>query len=169
MPHPAQIVSALADPDRLALYARVVAAGPGGLPRERAGSGEGGGAGARKSLARLVRAGLVREEGDRVVSVPEVYAAALEEHRPAVRDPADALFRDGRLSSLPVRQELRERVFARITERFFAPGMKYTEKQVNAALRSCYDDPSSMRRHLVDEGYLTRDAEGSEYRVAERG
>ncbi|MFD6950944.1 hypothetical protein A6A08_20820 [Nocardiopsis sp. TSRI0078] len=163
MPHPTQIVSALADPARLALYARVVGAGPGGVPAEEV---RGGGARERKRLARLADAGLVREDGDRVVAEPEVFAAALEEQRPVDRDPVDSLFHDGRLTSLPVRRELRHRVFGRVTERFFAPGAKYTEKQVNAALLSCCDDPSSMRRHLVDGGYLVRNDEGSVYQRA---
>ncbi|WP_117198658.1 DUF2087 domain-containing protein [Nocardiopsis sp. TNDT3] len=161
MPHPTQIVSSLADPDRLELYARVVGAGAGGLPAEEVR------ARGRRDMSRLVEAGLVREEGDRLVCVPEVFSAALEEHRPVRRDPVDALFHEGRLSALPARRELRARVFARITDRFFAPGATYTEKQVNAALRSCCDDHSAMRRHLVDEGYLTRDDDGSAYRVVE--
>ncbi|WP_017571181.1 DUF2087 domain-containing protein [Nocardiopsis halotolerans] len=165
MPHPTQIVSSLADPDRLALYARVVGAGAEGVSAEEV---RAGGSRARKELARLTDAGLVREDGDRVVYVPEVFSAALEEHRPVRRDPVDALFHDGRLTTLPAKQELRQRVFARITDRLFAPGTTYTEKQVNAAILSCFDDPSSMRRHLVDEGYLTRDDEGSAYRVAAR-
>ncbi|WP_150251718.1 DUF2087 domain-containing protein [Nocardiopsis deserti] len=163
MPHPTQIVSSLANSDRLALYARVVAAGAGGLP---AGEVRADGRG-RRNLARLSDAGLVREDDGRVVCVPEVFSAALEEHRPVRRDPVDALFHDGRLSALPARRELRVRVLARITDRFFAPGATYTEKQVNAALRSCCDDHSAMRRHLVDEGYLTRDDDGSAYRVVE--
>ncbi|WP_444961330.1 DUF2087 domain-containing protein [Nocardiopsis sp. M1B1] len=163
MPHPTQIVSSLADPDRLELYARVVGAGAGGLP---AGEVRARGSRGRRNLARLVDAGLVREDGDRLVCVPEVFSAALEEHRPVRRDPVDALFHEGRLSALPARRELRVRVFARVTERFFAPGATYTEEQVNAALRSCCDDHSAMRRHLVDGGYLTRDDDGRAYRVA---
>ncbi|WP_150236914.1 DUF2087 domain-containing protein [Nocardiopsis quinghaiensis] len=164
MPHPAQIVSALADPTRLALYARVVGSGSGGVPAEEV---RAGGSRDRRRLARLAEAGLVREDGDRVVAVPEVFATALEEHRPVRHDPVDSLFHDGRLTTLPARRELRHRVFERITGRFFAPGVKYTEKQVNAALRSCCEDPSSMRRHLVDEGYLARNDEGSVYRLAD--
>ncbi|OOC55632.1 MULTISPECIES: DUF2087 domain-containing protein [Nocardiopsis] len=162
MPHPTQIVSALADPARLALYARVVHAGSDGVPAEEA---RAGGSRERKRLARLADAGLVREDGDRVVADPAVFATALEEHRPIDRDPVDSLFHGGRLTALPARRELRRGVFERVTGRFFAPGVKYTEKQVNAALLSCCDDPSSMHRHLVDEGYLTRNDEGSVYRV----
>ncbi|PDP89327.1 hypothetical protein CQJ94_02735 [Glycomyces fuscus] len=164
MPHPTQIVSSLADSDRLALYARVVGAGSGGLPAEEVRADGPRGLG---NLARLAEAGLVREDGDRVVCVPEAFSAALAQNRPVRRDPVDALFHDGRLTALPAKRELRGRVFARITERFFAPGATYTEKQVNAALRSCWDDHSAMRRHLVDEGYLARDDGGGAYRVAD--
>ena len=163
MPHPAQIVSSLADSDRLALYARVVGAGAEGVPADDV---RAGGARAVRHLRRLADAGLVREEDGRVVCVPEVFAAALGENSPSAHDPVDALFHEGRLTDLPVRRALRLGVLARITGRLFAPGMEYTEKQVNTAIRTCFDDPSSLRRYLVEEGYLTRESDGSVYRVA---
>ncbi|RKS05754.1 hypothetical protein DFP74_1365 [Nocardiopsis sp. Huas11] len=162
MPHPAQLTSSLADPDRLALYARVVCSGGAGLPAEEVRSA---GAKAAKRLARLLRDGLVREDGDRVVAVPEVFGEATASARPRSADPVDAVFRAGRLAELPARRELRLAVFARVTERLFAPGLEYTEKQVNTAIRTCYDDPSALRRHLVEEGFLAREDDGSRYRV----
>lgn len=162
MPHPTQLVSSLAAPDRLSLYARVVSAGPEGLDRA-----EFQGARSAKRLARLVRDGLVREEGSRVVAMPEVFAEAMRAHKDEtkVTDPVDALFHEGRLTSMPARRELRLAALGRIAGRLFAPELEYTEKQVNIAIRTCFDDPSAMRRYLVEEGFLDREDDGSLYRL----
>lgn len=165
MPHPNQLASSLADPDRLLLYAQVVCAGTEGRSAAEINAD---GAKARKQLSRLLRDGLVRQDGQRVVAVPEVFGEATESQRAAATEPVDALFHNGRLTSMPAKENLRQAVFARLTQRLFAPELEYTEKQVNLAIRTCYDDPSAMRRYLVEEGYLTREADGSRYRVADR-
>lgn len=165
MPHPAQLVSSLAAPERLSLYARVVSAGPEGLDRA-----ELQGARPTKRLARLVRDGLVREKGSRIVAVPEVFAEAMRAHKDETRatDPVDALFHEGRLVSIPAKRELRLAALGRIADRLFAPELEYTEKQVNTAIRTCFDDPSAMRRSLVEEGLLDRENDGSLYRLPQR-
>lgn len=162
MPHPARLVSALADAERLELYARVVTAGACGVPAAEFSGGR-----APRHLAELVGAGLVRERDGRVAAVTGVFAAALREQRPAApRDPVDALFRDGRLVSVPARREVRSKVLDRISRRLFAPGTDYDEKQVNAVLRTCFDDTAALRRYLVDEGHLDRTDDGGVYRLA---
>ncbi|MCY9785937.1 DUF2087 domain-containing protein [Nocardiopsis sp. EMB25] len=163
MPHPTQLASSLADADRLALYARVVCAGPDGIPSEEIRSG---GARAVKRLTRLLRDELVREADQRITAVPDVFREAVEGQRPVVSDPVDALFRHGRLTRLPVRSDLRQAALRQVTDRLFAPELEYTEKQVNTAILTCFDDPSAMRRYLVEEGYLEREDDGSRYRVA---
>ena len=40
----------------------------------------------------------------------------------------------------------------------FEPGRTYSEAEVNETLRAFYDDYAALRRYLVDEGFLTRDA-----------
>ena len=165
MPHPTQLVSSLAAPERLSLYARIVSAGDEGVDRA-----ELRGARPAKRLARLLRDGLVREEGSRIVAVTEVFAEAMRAHKEETRsaDPVDALFHEGRLTSMPARRELRMAALGRVTERLFAPELEYTEKQVNTAIRTCFDDPSAMRRYLVEEGFLDREDDGSRYRLAQR-
>ncbi|MFL1377138.1 MULTISPECIES: DUF2087 domain-containing protein [unclassified Nocardiopsis] len=164
MPHPARIASALADPERLELYARVVVAGATGVPAEEVAAA---GPVAARHLARLAQAGLIREEDGRVEWVPDAFAAAVRDQRPAEpRDPVDELFRDGRLVSMPARRETRLKVLDRIARRLFVPGADYDEKQVNALLRTCFDDTSALRRYLVDEGRLDRTDDGRVYRLA---
>ena len=38
----------------------------------------------------------------------------------------------------------------------FEPGRVYTERSVKRALRSYHPDPASIRRYLVDEGFMDR-------------
>lgn len=39
----------------------------------------------------------------------------------------------------------------------FAPGQAFDEPEVNRRLRRFHDDIASLRRHLVDEEFLTRE------------
>jgi hypothetical protein len=39
----------------------------------------------------------------------------------------------------------------------FEPGVRYDEKQVNVIVGRFFADHASLRRHLVDEGFLTRE------------
>ena len=49
----------------------------------------------------------------------------------------------------------------------FAPDTIYTEKQVNAILkeRNTFGDHALLRRELFEGGYLTRNLDGTDYRV----
>ncbi|MFL6241212.1 MAG: DUF2087 domain-containing protein [Actinomycetes bacterium] len=66
-------------------------------------------------------------------------------------------FRDGRLLSVP-RQRAKRRVVLDHLASFFEPGVRYTETDVNDVLRKVYDDHVALRRYLIDEGFLARDA-----------
>jgi len=41
--------------------------------------------------------------------------------------------------------------------------VNYTEKEVNTVLRRFYVDTATLRRHLVDHGFMARDGYGREY------
>ncbi len=45
----------------------------------------------------------------------------------------------------------------------FEPGGNYTEKEVNAILRTFFADTASLRRALVEAGLLARKSDGSRY------
>ncbi|MDE3720689.1 DUF2087 domain-containing protein [Nocardiopsis sp. N85] len=166
MPHPTQVASALADPERLELYARVIVAGAAGVPAEEVMAA---GPIAARHPARSASSGLVREEEGRMTWVPDVFATALRDQRPdRPGDPVDELFRDGRLAAMPTRRALRLGVLDRIARTLFAPGTEYDEKQVDTALRSCFDDHSALRRYLVDEGCPERSADGGVCRSTAR-
>jgi hypothetical protein len=39
----------------------------------------------------------------------------------------------------------------------FEPGVRYPEREVNRILRPFHDDHITLRRYLVDEGFLSRE------------
>jgi hypothetical protein len=64
---------------------------------------------------------------------------------------------DGRLHTMPTRHVKRQLVLDRIAQRF-EPGRTYDEREVDAVLKEIHDDHAALRRYLVDDGFLTREA-----------
>lgn len=64
---------------------------------------------------------------------------------------------DGRLHTMPTRHLKRRFVLDHIAQRF-EPGRTYDEREVDAVLKQVHDDHAALRRHLVDDGFLTREA-----------
>ncbi|MFW2381870.1 MAG: DUF2087 domain-containing protein [Acidimicrobiales bacterium] len=74
----------------------------------------------------------------------------------------DQCLTDGRLVHMPSKLSKRLVVLEELAHRF-EPGVRYTEKQVNASLASVSSDTATLRRYLVDEGLLDR-ADGEYWR-----
>ena len=161
------IVGLLADPSRLKVVA-ALALGAGtiedvahatGLPLKDV----------ALAARRLGRNGLVRRDGHRLELLAERFQAAAraaaESAPPPERlsdDPAEAavlaaLVRDGRLTSIPAQRSKRLVVLGHLV-RVFEPGVRYPEREVNALLGVWHPDVAALRRYLVDEGLLTREA-----------
>jgi hypothetical protein len=68
-----------------------------------------------------------------------------------------------RLKSIPAQRKQRVVVLQHLLAKF-APEQTYTEREVNDILRVAHDDVASLRRELVDYGFMTR--ERGIYRVA---
>jgi hypothetical protein len=47
----------------------------------------------------------------------------------------------------------------------FEPGRRYPEPVVNEILKSVFDDYRTLRRYLVDEAFLSRNAAGTYWRA----
>jgi hypothetical protein len=45
----------------------------------------------------------------------------------------------------------------------FQPGTHYTEKQVTTILKEAHEDFATLRRSLVDYGYMRRERGGGDY------
>ncbi len=67
----------------------------------------------------------------------------------------DFMGRDGRLKEIPAQQKKRDVVLRHILSEFQF-GERYGEKQVNDIIRRFHDDTATLRRALVDYGWLQR-------------
>jgi hypothetical protein len=167
---PDEILRALADPERLRI-AGALAAGEAGAAT-LAGSLDLPLARVRRHLTRLAAAGVARLQPDRrtyrldhetlrwaaeQVGPPRqagiALGAANEDEEAVLR----AFFRDGRLTEMPMKASKRRIVLERIALEF-EPGVRYDELEVNAIVGAFFIDHASLRRYLVDEGFLDREA-----------
>jgi hypothetical protein len=163
----ATIVGLLADPTRLRVVA-ALALGAGTLEEVADVAGL-----PLKDVAlaarRLSRAGLVDRDGHalalhtgRFGAAARAAAEAAPAPEPLSDDPAEdavlsAFVRDGRLASIPAQRSKRLVVLHHLV-RVFEPGVRYPEREVNALLAVWHADVAALRRYLVDEGLLTREA-----------
>jgi hypothetical protein len=67
---------------------------------------------------------------------------------------------------IPASRAKRLLVLERLVQEF-EPGLRYDEREVNFTLQLFHPDYASLRRYLVDEGFLTR-AEGVYWRTGGR-
>ena len=65
-------------------------------------------------------------------------------------------FRNGRLTEIPAKESKRRIVLERVALEF-EPGRRYDEKEVNVIVGRFFHDYASLRRYLVDEGFLDRE------------
>jgi len=130
------------------------------------------------ALGRLRSAGLVDEDHHLDVTVVRALAADLPKSPPAdpavlgdgwSNDEAEILsrfFSGDRLSAIPGARGKRMVVLERLAQEF-EPGLRYDEPEVNFRLQMFHPDYASLRRHLVDEEFLTR-ADGVYWRTGGR-
>ena len=170
---PLDLLGVLADESRLRAFAAVV------LGRattadvaERAGLRE---KDALKALSALQAAGLLTRTTDGWSLVPgrlreaAIATAAPKEyvdHGSADAQVAAVLrtfLPEGRIAHMPAARSKRLVVLDHVA-RVFEPGVRYAERDVNAMLGAFFDDYAALRRYLVDEGFLARDA-GTYWRI----
>jgi hypothetical protein len=118
---------------------------------------------------RLARAGLVHRDGPLLVLHADRFGAAARAAAEAAPPPEklsddpvedavlSAFVRDGRLMSIPAQRSKRLVVLHHLV-RVFEPGLRYPEREVNALLAVWHADVAALRRYLVDEGLMTREA-----------
>ena len=75
------------------------------------------------------------------------------EDRPELR----AFVRDGRITLMPAKRARRLLLLDCVAQAF-EPGRQYRENEVDERLKQAYDDHATLRRYLVDEGFLSRRA-----------
>jgi DNA-binding transcriptional ArsR family regulator len=170
-------IRALADPNRLR-----VAGACGGSPRtvaELSGDLDIPEPAIRRHLDRLVTAGLVEDAaGSFSLRVPALHAlgrqmAALAPTEPtvpgAVRPdgttiPPDEIkvirgfLREDRLIAIPSQERKRLIIVRYLRDRCFTEDRPYPEKEVNQRLALFHPDVATLRRAMVDEGLMVREA-----------
>lgn len=67
-----------------------------------------------------------------------------------------AFFEEGRLKNLPAKRKKRLMVL-RVFARLFEWGSRYSEKEVNTRIAALFPDYCTIRRELVDHGFMARD------------
>jgi hypothetical protein len=158
----ATLVGLLADEQRLPVFAAIAL---GARTVEAAATAAGTDvATVQTVLPRLVSAGLVVHDDGLRVPLGALRAAARErpprqrtmpgataEQQQVLRNFVEA----GRLVRLPARHGQRLVVLEYVATRFDAD-RQYTEAEVNELLTSLHDDYVSLRRYLVDEGFMQR-------------
>ncbi len=107
--------------------------------------------------------GIAREQ----TGLPADDDAAL----PAWATPADtkvlrAFFEGERLTSIPTQHSKRLIVLRWLAETVFERKRRYPEKELNQLLALHHPDAASLRRYLIDEGFMTR--KQSVYRLRAR-
>jgi hypothetical protein len=166
-PQPDALCGLLAEPDRLKVYAAVVlGADAPSLVVERTGLP------ARvvtAALRRLHLGGLIAIEGNQLRAEVAVFKESVRRHTPEAppdepldldRQKAQVLrtfITGGRLSQMPAARSKRLIVLEHIVASF-EPGVRYAEREVDAVLRAWHPDHASLRRYLVDEELMQRDA-----------
>ena len=133
----------------------------------------------QQAVARLRGAGLLTETFELDRSALRRLAADLPKPAP----PDDAVIGTGtwsveeaeilgrffsgrRLETIPGSRSKRLIVLDRLAQEF-EPGLRYDEREVNFTLQLWHPDYASLRRYLVDEGFLTR-ADGVYWRTGGR-
>jgi hypothetical protein len=72
----------------------------------------------------------------------------------------------GPLSNFPGKEKRKIAILRQLIRRF-DPGRKYTEPEVNGILQNAFDDYVTLRRYLIEYGFLDRYPDGSLYWVKE--
>lgn len=65
--------------------------------------------------------------------------------------------RDGRIQTIPAKQSRRLQLLGEIAQ-VFEPGVRYPEIVVNHVLAALYPDYAALRRYLIDDQFMERDA-----------
>jgi DNA-binding HxlR family transcriptional regulator len=128
-------------------------------------------------MRKLTAAGLVDVTPDaqsriyslRTATLRDLSASTPAAPTPPPRDEEEAVlrafFEGPRLRSIPAQRKKRVIVLRHLLGRF-DPGRSYPEREINDLLREAHDDVATLRRELVDYGFMTRDQ--GIYRVASR-
>jgi hypothetical protein len=123
-----------------------------------------------KAIARLVAGELVEREPNGIVRLMTEELLTVARGVAEKRDSEgltesgvpgaivlSRFMKGGRLTAIPVQFSKRAIVLDYLAQSF-EPGRRYAESQVNETLGRWHDDVAALRRYLVDEGFMQREA-----------
>ncbi|TKV27865.1 DUF2087 domain-containing protein [Arthrobacter sp. NamB2] len=114
-----------------------------------------------KELQRLVDAGLLRQDATVDEHLfKEVLAAASSGTPKGV----DRFFREGMIDGPPRTGQDRADLLEHLAERLLPPDEELSEAEINRLLATVTRDIPTLRRALVDHGYVERYPDGTGYR-----
>lgn len=169
-PNAAELVGALAEPQRLAVLSAVVlGAATVAAVREATGLPA---RDVEAAVRRLRGIGLISLDGDLITPHAELFKSAARSADAVVEfaghpdaDVLRAFVRRGALLDMPADQHRREIVLRYIADSEFESGPRYVEREVNSALDHWKFDHATLRRYIVDFGIMHRSSTG-EYWLA---
>ena len=121
------------------------------------------------ALMDLLEAG-AQDPGARFIEIPGRKSAADERFAITRREYAKIIQGqfpdgpDGRMVRFPKKEKRKIAVMVHVLERF-DPQKRYSSKEVDAILATALEDHVTLRRFLVDYGFLGRTRDGAEYWV----
>ena len=95
--------------------------------------------------------------GDISLSKPEDSASRAVAGRLESEEQLRPFVHAGRITAMPGRPAKR-RLLLDCVAQAFEPGLRFPEAAVDDVLKLLCDDHAALRRHLVDEGFLSRQA-----------
>lgn len=121
-----------------------------------------GGAGDTE-LRKLAAVGLLEHTEDGYRVAPDMFKEVLTASARPKPAGVDRFFHDGRILGIPRKQEDRDELFGHLAVRLFGAEEVLDEAWVNRLLATVTTDVPTLRRALVDFGFLQRDPDGSQY------
>jgi hypothetical protein len=82
-------------------------------------------------------------------------SAEIDQLAPSAQAVFRAFVKDGRITVMPAKRPKRLVLLDHVAG-LFEIGVHYSELEVNSILRAVFDDYVTLRRYLIDEGFLDR-------------
>lgn len=114
---------------------------------------------------------ILKEKGDNKSNLVEIHrTATMVDERYSITEDENTKFlkkyfsegEDGQLSSFPIKEKRKIIVLRHIIKKFDSE-KKYTEKEVNSVLKAIYHDYVTLRRYLIEYGFMDRTNDCSSY------
>lgn len=114
-----------------------------------------------KEVQRLRDAGLLTADG---AADGMLFKTVLAAAAPGTPKGVDRFFRDGRIDGLPRAGQDRTDLLSHLADRLLPAEEELGEPEVNRLLATVTHDIPTLRRALVDHGFVERYADGTGYR-----